>query len=549
MVENQISPIAEYAIPFLSLALWIPALGALALLSGIVAHNARRFAIGLAAIEMALVIVIIFLFQRDIAELQFVERAGLYALGIDGISVLFLPLTAFLTLLCILATTPEVWRVQQLPLDASATAERTGEESEQVELRRQQRYYAALLALCASLTGAFAAADFRLYCFFMALEAVPAWYLVARYGDPLRGREVAREYAIVMLLGCALAVFGLEMLASHTGTSDMARLAATNIPLQAQGVIFIILSTAFAIRAPVFPLHGWMPRVLEYGPIVGLGVFLVGLKIGTYGFLRFVIEPLPQATQEWGWIIATLGAIGAIYGGAVALIQTDLRRLLAYASLSHMGVILIGLFSANAYGIEGGLLQMLTIGMAVAGLYLISGFIALRVPRPEIEQLGALVTRAPYLSAAFLITALGAVGIPGTSGFNGEHLVVIGAYKAHWAFALMVGATTVLTAAYFLRYFQKAFIAQPTTESARRSFTDLNSREFGIAAAIAGMVLVVGLYTGPFIALTKASVKALAGSHETKIESANEDVSARSADAVKLLPPNSLSADRSKPLN
>lgn len=160
---------------------------------------------------------------------------------------------------------------------------------------------------------------------------------------------------------------------------------------------------------------------------------------------------------------------------------------------------------------------MLTIGMAVAGLYLIGGFIALRVRQPEADQLGALVSRAPYLSGAFLITALGAVGLPGTSGFNGEHLVVIGAYKAHWAFAVMVGASTVLTAAYFLRYFQRAFMTQPTAEAGKRSFADLDRREFFIAGAITGMVLVVGLYTGPFIALTKASVTALTSRQPAQI--------------------------------
>jgi NADH-quinone oxidoreductase subunit M len=157
----------------------------------------------------------------------------------------------------------------------------------------------------------------------------------------------------------------------------------------------VLLALAFAIRAPLFPLHGWLPRVLEIGPIMGLGVFLVGLKIGTYGFLRFVITPLPEAAAAHGWLLVALGATGAVYGGVMALIQTDLRRLLGFASIAHMGVIVIGLFSLNAHGIEGGLLQMLTIGMAMAGLYILGAFIADRVPRPDVVHLGgACHTRA-----------------------------------------------------------------------------------------------------------------------------------------------------------
>jgi NADH-quinone oxidoreductase subunit M len=480
-------------LPILSLALWIPALAATLLWAGFGGVPARMLATAAAVMQVLVTVLIAIVFNRGHAGLQLVETAGIYRLGIDGISVLFLPLTAILTLLCVLTTGPRDWH-------------RAADANSAPDAIDESRYLAALLALSASLTGAFCAADLRLFWLFLTIEAVPAWYLLARFGRNGRSQSVARDFAVTMGLAAGLSLVGLELLAGQLGGSDLALLSAAEVSPAAQGVIFVLLALAFAIRAPLFPLHAWLPRVLENGPVMGLGVFLVGLKVGTYGFLRFVVVPLPEAAADYGWIIATLGGIGAIYGGVMALIQTDLRRLLAYASIAHMGVIVIGLFSLNAHGIEGGLLQMLTIGMAVAGLYILAAFIAARTPTPDVAHLGALVGRAPWLAGSFLLTALAAVGMPGTSGFNGEHLVVIGAYEAHWVFAMMVGASTVLTAAYLLRFFQRAFMEPATVKSRDRTFEDLRANERGIAGVLTALVLVVGLYTGPFIALTRSTI-------------------------------------------
>lgn len=481
--------VEQVGLPLLSLTLWVPAVAALLLWIGRLSHVTRQLAVGAATAQLVLALIVVLAFRSDHAGLQMVESLGFYRLGIDGVSVLFLPLTATLTLLCIFASGPLNWS-----------------KDDQEESDREPRYYAALLALSAGLMGAFCAADFRLFWLFLTVEAVPAWYLIHHFGKTDHSSGVARDYVMTMMMAAGLSLIGLELLAGHIGGSQLELIAEAAIPPSSQTVIFVLLALAFAIRAPLFPLHGWLPRAIEHGPVMGLGVFLVGLKVGTYGFLRFVIAPMPEAAANYGWLLILLGGIGAIYGGVMALVQTDLRRLLAFASIAHMGVIVIGLFSLNVHGVEGGLLQMLSIGMAMAGLYLLASFIAARVPRPDLAHLGALITRAPWLAGVFLLTAMAAVGMPGTSGFNGEHLVVIGAYEAHWVYAFLVGTSTVLTAAYLLRFFQRAFMDAPRAENREQGFADLDRRERLIAGTIAAMVLVVGLYTGPFINLTRASV-------------------------------------------
>lgn len=486
MIVEEILAADQIGFPILSLIAWLPLVAALAITRLGDPARARSLAMAAIGIEAVLVIAALTAFRTDTAAVQLAEHAaGFYRLGIDGLSVLFLPLTAFLTLLCVIADEPRV----------------RGDA---------RQYYAAILALCGVLMGAFAAADAVLFWIFISLEAVPAWLLIRRFGVGEARDAVARDYAILMAISSALMLVGIELLAGYAGGRSIVDLAASGIPAEAQGAIFLLLCIALGLRAPVFPMHGWLPRVLEHGPLVGVGVFLVGLKVGTYGFLRFVIAPMPEASTEWGWIMAVLGAVGAVYGGLIALMQSNLRRLLAYASLSHMGVILIGIFSLNGYGIQGGLLQMLSIGTAVAGLYLLSGFIHTRVGAPTVSRMGDLVTRAPVLSGAFLLIALGAVGFPGTSGFNGEHLVVIGAYKLHWLFAMATGASVVLTAAYFLRFFQRAFMApRHGDEDEMLRFVDLNGRERVVAGAVVAIVLFAGLYTGPFIAMTGTTVEAL----------------------------------------
>ncbi|MBT9487664.1 MAG: NADH-quinone oxidoreductase subunit M [Rubrivivax sp.] len=492
MLLNEVLAAQQIGFPILSALVGVPLLGLL-LLGVAPARSVRSLALATAAAELVLTLLMLAAFRTGSADLQFVERwGGFFTLGVDGLSALFLPLTAVLTLLAVLSS----------------------EAAVKVGVRG---YLMALLGFQATVMGVLVAADVLLFWLFLTLEIVPSWMLIARHGTGNERRHAALHYAVVMAVSAVLLGAGIALLVTASGGSDLKTVLATRVPDAAQGTIFLLLLVGLGIKAPLFPLHAWLPRVLDQGPVVGAGVFLVGVKLGTYGLLRLVIPVLPEAAAEYYWLVALLAGLGIVYGALIALVQQNLRRLLAYASLSHMGVVLLGLFSLNSYGLQGGLLQMLCLGMAVAGLFFIAGFLYERVGPPELPVLGGLRQRMPLLSTAFLVIALGAVGMPGTSGFNGEHLVLIGAYKVHWAMALFVGAGTVLGAAYFLLFYQRAFLGQEPADSTA-ALPDLNLREKTVCAVMAALVLGVGLYTSPFVAVTQSSVKAVAEHVQTRIQ-------------------------------
>ena len=484
--------------PILSALLFLPVAFVVALRFLRDEARAYRLALAGALLELLLACIVALQFAQGVDDIQFAERLGplpfvgvSYQLGVDGISVLFLPITALLTVLV----------VAYAEYTAAADA---------------RRYLMATLALEAALMGAFVSLDLVLFWFFFVLELVPSYFLITRFGTgPLR-RRAAREYVGFMLTGSALMLVGILLLGINfdrergAGLSfDYLDLLSVPVPSELQTIVFFLLFFGFAVKAPVFPFHTWLPKVLEHGPIVGMSVFLVGIKLGTYAFLRFVIPLVPEAARDWAWLMATLGAIGIFYGALIALVQTNLRRLLAFASLSHMGAVMLGIFALNFHGFQGGLLQMINLGIAGAGLFFVAGFLHTRLGPPDLRSMGGLVYSMPLLSTIFLVIALAAVGLPGTGGFNGEHLILIGAYEVGWLMALAAGAGTFLTAAYFLLYFQRGFLGpSPEPESLATSpappppesrLPDLRRRELLIALALVAMIFWIGLDSGPFL--------------------------------------------------
>lgn len=463
---------AQIGFPILSLLIWLPLAGAVVLWLGREALPARPLALLLCGVQLALSLLLVFSFAHDTTAMQFVESAGFYKLGVDGISLWFLPLTALLCLLAVLAP------------DAKAKSD------------GQAGYLAALLAFAACMTGAFAAADTMLFVLFFAAEVIPSAYLIARHGTGTARHEAARQYVGVMLVASALVAVGLYM----------AEPGAQALPASAQTLPFLLLLIGLGIKAPVFPLHAWLPRVLEQGPIVGMSVFLVGLKLGTYAMLRYMLPLLPQAAAEWLWLGLALGACSLVYGAMIAFVQTNLRRLLAYASVSHVGVVMLGLFSLNLQGMQGALLQMMSLGLSAAGLFFIAGFLESRLGHAQAMTVGGIGRAAPWLAASFLVIGLAGVGMPGTSGFNGEHLIMMGAYKVHWVAALTVGLGTFLAAAYFLRSYQRAFMGDNDNGPV---VADLSLSEKTITAGVTLVILWVGMHTTPFMRAITPNVTAI----------------------------------------
>lgn len=495
MVLTEISSREQIGFPILSVLLFLPV--ALAVAMRFIRDDGRAYRVALAGsvIELALAGVLAASFIPDVATLQFVERLGPlpflgigYYVGVDGVSLLFIPLTALLTLLVL------VYREGG-----------TGSNA--------RDYLMAILALEATMVGIFVSLDLILFWLFFVLELVPSYFLITRWGTGPKRQEAAAQYIVFMLAGSALMLLGILLFAMNSRigagpTFDFLKLLDASLPERLQTLIFFLMFFGFAVKAPIFPFHTWMPKVLEEGPIVGMSVFLVGIKVGTYGFLRFMIPLLPEAVREWAWLMATLGVVGMIYGAVIALVEPNLRRLLAFSSLSHMGVVMLGLFALNANGFQGALLQMINLGITGAGLYFVAAFLYHRVGAPELSAMGGLADCAPWLTGTFLVIALAGVGLPGTSGFNGEHLVMMGAFQAHWAMAVATGLGTFLTAAYFLWYFQQGFLG-PASPRPTRGFLDLRGRELLIAAAVATMIFWIGLYTTPFLQAMRGSLHAL----------------------------------------
>ena len=497
MILNQVFASDQIGFPVLSLMLFLPLLAALALAMMKNDGSAYKIALGVSIAELILAGLVWLKFESGSSDMQFVEQigplAGLgfsYHLGVDGISMLFVPATALLSLLAVMYT------------DTSVKHNVRG-------------YLACLLGFEACMMGAFMSVDLLLFWVFFIAEIIPSYLLIVHWGTGGERREAATSYLVYMLIASAALVVGIVLLAFNHGGAvngsmsfDYVKLLTVPIPEKTQVLIFFIITLGLAIKAPLFPLHTWMPKVLEQGPVVGMGVFLVGIKLGTYGFLRIVIPLLPQAAHEWYWLLASLGAVSMVYGALIALVQVNLRRVLAFASISHMGVVMLGLFSLNFQGMQGGLLQMLNLGLTGAGLFFIASFLMTRMGAPDVLRMGGLQHHAPLMAIVFLVIGLAGVGMPGTSGFNGEHLVMLGAYQKHWVMALAVGLGTFLTAAYFLWYYQRAFLGDASIEP-RQNFPDLGFREKIIAGSLIAIIFWIGLYTTPFLHTMNGSLRAI----------------------------------------
>nr|WP_281383646.1 NADH-quinone oxidoreductase subunit M [Candidatus Competibacter phosphatis] len=483
--------------PLLSALLGVPLLGMIAAWRTRQARTAFALGLSVAVVELILAVQLLAGFQAHVPEMQFVERfevlpwLGIH-LGVDGLSVLFLPLTALLTLFVILYA-------------QSHRQERSG------------AFVGSVLALEAALVGMFTALNLLQFWLFALAEAIPATVLIAYYGTSPGRNRAAWQFVRSMLGGLAMLLAGIVLLAwNHADAADgvwsfdLPALLATPVPEGRQSLIFILLFAGLAVRLALFPLHAWLPIVAKHGTVAVGMVFLVGAKVGIYALLRFVLPLLPAAARQWDAAIVALGLAGMLYGALLAFIRTDLRRLLAFAVISHTGALVAGLFSLTASGFKGGLLLSLNLGLAAAGLFIVAGLLYRRLGTTRFHRLGGLFDAAPLLGLTFLVVVLGSIAMPGTPGFEAAHLALEGVFESYgWGVAIVAASGNVLAAGYLLWAYQRIFLAR-NPKGVTLPLVDLRSRELIVAGLLCAVLIGVGLYADPWIETISEAVEQVA---------------------------------------
>ncbi|CAN5326583.1 NADH-quinone oxidoreductase subunit M [soil metagenome] len=497
---SEIAAAEQIGFPILSTLVFVPVVTIIAL--GFVRSERalRRVALIGALVVLGLSLLLVAGFRRGVSDFQFaeqvpwVEAIGVsYHLAVDGVSVLFVPLTALLAVVVMLSSWSSV-RYQP------------------------KAHLMAVLAFETAAIGVFTAVDLILFFVFWELMLIPTYVLIKVWGDgPQRGRA-AQRYVLSMLSGSAGLLVGFILLGvSHRSAPgsggalsfDLLVLMDSAVPAGTQTAVFFLLAFAFALKAPMFPFHSWMPVTLLEGPI-GMAVFLAGLKMGVFGFLRFVLPLAPDAFSAWSWLIGVLGVVAVLYGALIALVQINLRRLLAFASISHVGLAMLGLSSLNAPGLQGALFLILNLGLVSTGMLLVAGFIHQRVGSTDLPALGGMAQRTPALAVFALVACLGAVGLPGTSGFPGEFLILLGAFRAYGWLASIAVTTVILAAAYVLVFFERSFhgrIRGTVVDAA----TDLRPREAITAGVLGFSIVAIGFFPAAVLDFSSASVDDLVG--------------------------------------
>ena len=450
------------------------------------------------------------------AEMQFTSRADWisdlgvqWLLGIDGISLFLVVLTGVLFPIALLAVDP-------------------GHDD--------RAYYAWLLLLEAGVMGVFCALD--LVVFFLCFEVVlvPMYFLIGRWGHGNRA-YAATKFFLYTMAGSALMLVGILAVAflhaDATGSSitfDLVSIAeAQAIDATAARWIFAAFALAFAVKVPIFPLHTWLPDAHTEAPTAG-SVILAGvlLKLGTYGFLRFGLYLFPEASHFFAPVFLTLGVVGIVYGAVVATMQRDLKRLVAYSSVAHLGFIVLGTFSLNTEGIEGGLLQMVNHGVSTGALFLLVGMIYERRHTRQIDELGGLQKAAPMMAAVFTLVMLSSIGLPGLNGFVGEFLILVGAFNAHRWWAVIAAAGVILAALYLRWAYQRVFHGPAEGDNAE--MPDLRLREGLVMAPLLALIVFMGVYPKPVIERMEPTVDALVAHVEEHVEGFHEPTSRFGAD-------------------
>lgn len=493
--------------PILSVLTYTPIIGALLLMLFVPPQDTRMIkgiAIIFTLLAFVFSLVVLGNFEGGTHKMQLVEHASWipsigvsYFLGVDGISILLILLTTLISVVCVYCSFPEI-------------------------AERQKEYYVCLLLLETGMLGVFVALDFFLFYIFWEIMLVPMYFLIGIWGH---GRRLysAIKFFLYTLFGSVFMLLGILALYFFNGNPDLGTGQLTfnvleminnlRVPtepifagLSAQDLIFLAFFLGFAIKVPMFPFHTWLPDAHTDAPTAG-SVILAGvlLKMGTYGFVRFSLPLLPVASHNMVGFMALLAIIGIIYGALVAMAQKDMKRLIAYSSVSHMGFLVLGIFALNPEGISGGIIQMINHGLSTGALFLLVGIIYVRRHTRIIAEFGGLSTTIPIFAVFFAITMFSSIGLPGLNGFVGEFLILVGMFKTNVTYTVFAVTGIVLGAAYMLWLYQRTMFGEPTTPE-NQNMRDMNSLEIAYMLPLIILMFWIGLYPRPYLNLMEPTV-------------------------------------------
>ena len=478
----------------LSLSIWLPiAFGALILAFGrdSQAGGVRTAALAASLISLVPTLLVAARFDASTAAMQFVEKtpwierfAMYYHLGVDGLSMWFLPLTAFITVIVVISAL-------------------------QVIGERVAHYMGAMLILSGLMIGVFASLDGALFYVFFEATLIPMYIIIGVWGGPRRV-YAAFKFFLYTLLGSLLMLVALLYLYFKSGGSfDILAWHRLPLPLTAQALLFFAFFAAFSVKVPMWPVHTWLPDAHVEAPTGGSVVLAaIMLKLGAYGFLRFSLPIAPDAAREWAWLIIALSLIAVVYIGLVALVQQDMKKLVAYSSVAHMGFVTLGFFLFDELAMTGAVVQMIAHGFVSGAMFLCIGVLYDRVHSREIAAYGGVVNTMPRFAAFAVLFAMANAGLPGTAGFVGEWMVILGAVKVNFWVALLAATTLIWGAGYTLWMVKRVYFGDIANAKVR-ALDDLSAREFLMLALLAGAVLWMGVHPKPFTDPMQASVAEL----------------------------------------